>query len=229
MKSSTLTAVALTLLMLLLVLLAAFIFLFQGQLTLRDGLNEAELTIQNLEQQEATLRIEAAAAQATMTAAENLQATTAADSALLESQLVQSEQQTKLLETQLTETTASLESARATQDVYEGFGPLITIIEPQPKAAAIVGQPVELMIVASDPVGVKAITISIDRDLLDTPVTPQPTIIVNDTWVPSSAGTSIISVSAVNNNGVTSKSSMTSVQIAAPAPEPTSTPTPTAE
>jgi hypothetical protein len=227
MKSSTLTAVALTLLMLLLVLVAAFIFLFQGQLTLRDGFSEAELTIQSLEQQEAALRIEAAAAQATMTAAESLQATTAADSALLESQLVQSEQQTELLETQLTETTAALESVRATQDIYEGYGPLITIIEPQPGVAAIVGQSVDLKIVASDPVGVKAITISIDRELLDTPVTPQPNIIVNETWVPSSAGTSIISVSAVNNNGVTSKSSMTTVQIAAP--NPTTTPTPTAE
>ncbi len=226
MKPSTLTAMALTLLMLLLVMLASFVFLFQGQLALRDGLGAAEVTIQSLEQQEAHVRIEAAAAQATLTATENLQATTAADSALLESQLVQSEQQTDLLEGQLADVQDELDSARATQENLESRGPVVTIIQPESGSNAVVGQPVDLVIVASDPAGVKTVTISINRDLLDTPVTPQPGVVIAETWVPMAAGSSIISVSAVNNNGVTSKSSMAAVQVANPAPTPTNTPLP---
>lgn len=228
MKATTLTAIALTLLMLLLVLLAAFVFLFQGQLALRDGLSAAEDTIQSLEQEEARLRIEGAAAEATHAAAETMRATTEAGLAALESQLVQSAQQAELREAQLADVNRELEAASATQAFYETSGPLVTIIEPERQARARVGDPVNLLIVASDPVGVKAVIISVDQELLDTAVTPQPNVIVEQVWVPSSAGPAIISVSAVNNSGVTSKSRITTLLVSSATPEPSATPLPTA-
>lgn len=224
MKASTLTAVALTLFMLLLVFAAAFIFLFQGQLALRDNVVEAEATLESLQQNEARLRIEAAAAQETVTASEQLRATSAANEALLESQLVQSEQERDLLQTQLDDTTAELQSARATTEFYMESGPQITLIEPQATSQAVAGQPVPLLIVASDPAGVKTVTVSVGRELLDTPVTPQPSVIVAQEWVPERAGTAILSISAVNDNGVTSKTSITTILVS----EPTAVATPTA-
>lgn len=231
MKASSLTAIALTLFMLLLVFAAAFIFLFQGQLALRDNLVDAEATLESLQQNEARLRIEAAAAQETVTASELLRATSAANEALLESQLVQSEQQADLLETQLEDTTAELESALATTEFYAASGPQITLIEPQATAQAVAGQPLELLIVASDPAGVRTVTVSVGRELLDTPVTPQPSVVVQQEWVPERAGTAILSISAVNGNGVTSKTSISSILVSEPTatstPTPTTTPQPT--
>ncbi len=234
MKSTTLTALALTLLMFLLVLLAAFLFLFQGQLALRDSLSSSDQDNEALRQERAQLEIEQSASQATTTALQatvevlqSEQATVAAEREELRMQLVATDHKVATLEAQLEEVTQERDVAQGTKEAYESVGPFVEMIEPQQSTVATVGEPLTLVVVASDVVGVRSVNINIGNELLDVEVTPGQSVTVRRTWTPQSSGSASITVSAVNRNNITSQPEVVTIDVQNPAP--TSTPTPTLE
>jgi hypothetical protein len=227
MKSTTQSALVLTLFMFLLVLLAAFFFVFQGQLALRDNLADANQEVDALLQDQAKLELERSALAATSTQMHSVQATSAAENVELSTQLAEDDLTVTAMATRSLGLAQERDAAQATRDLYESTGPAVKIIELQPFNTATVGEQLAMVIVASDVVDVKSVTMSIDDKLIDLPpVSPEKNVAVRYTWVPESAGQTIITVSAVNSNNITSRSEQTTVQVQNPTP--TATPTSTA-
>jgi hypothetical protein len=226
MKPTTLTALALTLLMFLMVLLAAFVFVFQGQVSLRRSLAEEKQTVDAIKQEQATLKLNHSALQEEATRMYFERATAASESVELTEQLANSDEQLATLEVQSTLLSQARDEAVEERDLYKSLGPLVKIIEPQPFTEVNVGEELAILIVASDMVGVNAITISVNNQLLDTPpiTTADQVVTLEQKWVPESAGQKRITVRAVNNNNVTSRQSAESIVLVR-TPTPQSTPT----
>ena len=217
--------------MLLLVLLAAFFFVFQGQMNLRDNLADSTLENETLRQEQAQLEIEHSALQATSTAAQSVQTTTEAEREELRTELVATDRMVATLEAQADAIVQERDSAKATMAAYETVGPLVEIVNPQASTVATVGEDLTLVIVAGDLVGVRSVNISIGDRLLDSEVVPGQVVTVRESWTPTAAGQAIITVSAVNENGVTSHPEVVTVVVqeapatSTPVPSPTSPPT----
>ncbi|MFN2206274.1 MAG: hypothetical protein ACK2UT_10200 [Candidatus Promineifilaceae bacterium] len=224
MKSTTLAALALTLLMFLLVLLAAFVFVFQGQLALRDDLAGSQSEIETLRQDQAQLQLEQSSLQATATRLSAARATSDAESLSLTTQLAETDLTVTAQAAESAELLEDKESAQATRQFYEDTGPLVAIIEPRPSFNGIVGEEITLLIVASDAVGVRAINISINDELIDdVPLTPEKSVVVSQLWTPDAPGPAIITVTAVNEQGKTSQPAAITIQVQNPSPTATVT------
>ena len=106
----------------------------------------------------------------------------------------------------------------------------MTVVGPQADAVVTVGQPVELVIVASDHAGVDSILFNIGSDLQGGPVeNAGVTAIKRHTWTPTAEGPVTISITATNVNGITSEPFTIPFIVLATAtstPEPTLEPTP---
>ncbi len=228
MKSTTtLTALALTLLMFLLVLLAAFVFTFQRQISFRDELGRTEQGYEALQQEQAELELEHASLRATATIVSSLQATADVESIELRAELVEADRQVGTLAAQLEVGEQDLQASEATRSFYDASGPLVTIVEPQ-AGQAITGEEITLVFVASDVVGIRSVTISIDDQLFDVEVTPGQSVTVRQPWLPESTGPAIITVTAINNSNVTSQPAAMTVEVVNPPATSTPSPTPTA-
>ncbi len=230
MKSSATTAITLTLLMFLLVLAAAVFFLFQGQQHLKGDLQDGYDNVRNLEKQQAQIELSSSAAQATLDTLELSGTSTASENVGLTEQLANSDQLNATLEAQETHLSSDLENANATMESFESRAPLVTVVGPQADAIVTVGQPVELVIVASDHAGVDSILFNIGSDLLGGPVEDAGvTAIKRHTWTPTAEGPVIISITATNVNGITSEPytvALTVIAATTSTPEPTAEPTP---
>ncbi len=237
MKPTTLTALVLTLFMFLLVLLAAFFFVFQGQITLRDNLASTESEIESLQQEQAQLQLEHSSLQATSTKVDSAQATSAAESLSLTTQLAETDLTVTAQAARSLELSNEIDVVAATRQFYEETGPLVTIIDPQTSMPVNVGDEITFLIVASDPVGVRSINITINNLFEDVPMSPGQNVIARYPWTPEAPGPAIITVTAVNDNGITSQPAAITIQVqslsatstptSTPTPEPT--PEPTAE
>ena len=227
MKSSASTAIALTLLMFLLVLAAALFFLFQGQQSLKGDLQSANDNVRTLEKQQAEVELNNSAVQATMDTLAASGTSTAAENVGLTEQLVNSDQFNVTLEAKEGQLAADLENANTPVTNFETHGPLVTVADPQAEAIITVGQPVELVIVASDPAGVDSFLFNIGSESEGGPVEDAGvTVIKRHSWTPTDEGPITISISATNVNGITSEPYTTTLTVIAAA---TSTPVPTAE
>jgi hypothetical protein len=227
MKPTTLTALALTLLMFLMVLLAAFVFVFQGQISLRRDLAEQKQTIDTIKKEQATLELNHSALQEEATRMFFERATASSESVVLTEQLANSDEQLATVEAESELLSQARDQAVEERDFYQMMGPLVKIIDPQPFTEVNVGDEVTIVIIASDVVGVNAIIISIDDQLLDTPpITPDQVVTMEQTWVPESSGQKRITVRAVNNNNITSRQSAEAILLVR-TPTPQSTPTAT--
>jgi hypothetical protein len=225
MKPTTLTALALTLLMFLMVLLAAFVFVFQGQVTLRRNLAVEKQTVDEIKQEQATLKLNHSALQEEATRMYFERATAASDSVVLTEQLANTDEQLATLEAESALLSQARDEALEERDFYKSLGPLVKIIEPQPFTEVNVGEELTIVIVASDIVGVEAITISINNRLLDTPpIIADQVVTMDQKWIPESAGQKRITVRAVNNDNVTSRQSAESIVLVR-TPTPQNTPT----
>lgn len=221
-----------------LVSLAAFFFAYLGQVALRSRLAEADDAYSVLNTEHARVLLDQSALQDAATITFGAKMTAESESANLESQLVEAGLQATRLHTQaqaIQETRAAVEK---TKEAYESAGPLVTIVEPQPSAAIRVGDEVTLVIVASDLVGIKQVSITIGEDEFYTiPVSPEQTMPLLYPWTPKQARAERITVQAVNHSDVTGRPvdvlidvqglPATSTPTATPTPTPTATPTPT--
>jgi hypothetical protein len=224
MKPTTLTALALTLLMFLLVLLSAFLFVFQGQLSLRNELAKERQKVDTLEQEQATLKLNQSTLQEEATRMFHERATAASESVVLTEQLANTDRQLATVEAEADSLLQARDQAIEDREFYESIGPLVKIITPEPFTEANLGEEVTIGIVASDLVGVNSIIISIDDQLLESPpFTPDQVVTMQQAWTPENGGQKRITVRAVNNNNVTSRQSAELI-ILVRTPTPTSTP-----
>lgn len=232
MKSSAPTAIALTLLMFLLVSAAALFFLFQGQQSLKGDLQEANESVRELEKQQAQIELNNSAAQATMDTLALSATKTAAENVDLTGQLANSDQLQATLDVQDEQLRSDLNSANATVTFYETSPPIVKVVGPQEDAIVTIGQPVELVIVATDHADVASILFNIGEELLGGPVeNPDVTAIERYTWRPDVVGPVTISITATNMNGITSEPTTINLTVIAEStstPEPTVQPTPEA-
>lgn len=231
MKSSAFIAISLALIMLLLVFSAAIFFLFQGRQELEGALQSSNEEIRTLGQQQAVLELEKSAAQSTVESLEVLQATASLENMDLNEQLVNTDQIRATLEVKSAQLTSDLENANETIDAYKSQAPIVNVVEPQAGATFTVGQPVNLVIVASDIAGIKAVDFSIGTELLGGPVEGvQQSVTVREVWVPQTEGSFTLAVTAVNNNGILNEpfsTDFTVIPVATSTPEPSATPEPT--
>jgi hypothetical protein len=232
MKSSAFIAISLALIMLLLVLSATIFFLFQERQDLDEELQSSSENNRTLGQQQAQLELDKSAAQSTVESLKVLQATTSFENMDLNEQLVNTDQLQATLEVQGAQLASDLDSANATINAYRSQAPIVNVVEPQAGASITVGQPVNLVIVASDSVGIKAVDFSIAAELFGGPVEEvQQSVTFRELWVPQSEGSFTLAVTAVNNNGILSESfstDFTVIPAATSTPEPSATPEPTA-
>jgi hypothetical protein len=225
MKPTTLTALALTLLMFLMVLLAAFVFVFQGQVSLRRSLTEEKQTVDAIKQEQAALELNHSALQEDATRMFYERATAASENVVLTEQLANTDEQLATLEAESTLLSQSRDEVEEERDFYKLSGPLVKIIEPQSLTGVNLGEELAIVIIASDVVGVEAITISINNQLLDTPpIISDQVVTLEQKWIPESAGQKRITVRAVNKDNVTSRQSA-EVIVLVRTPTPQSTPT----
>jgi hypothetical protein len=221
--------------MFLLVLAAAVFFLFQGQRTLKGDLQNANDNVRTLEKQQAEIELNNSAAQATLDTLEASGTHTAVENVGLTEQLANSDQHKATLEAKEVQLTSDLDNANATVETFESEAPLVTVVEPQADAIVTVGQPVELVIIASDHAGVDSVLFNIGSDLQGGPVEDAGvSVIKRFTWTPADEGPVTISITATNVNGITSEPftiTLTVLASATSTPEPTieSTPEPTPE
>lgn len=207
MKATAPTAIALTLLMFVIVLAATVYFLFQGQQTLKSNLENADNEIRTLQQQQAESELNNAAAQSTYEVLEASGTAAAAENAQLADELVELDQVSLTRDAKESQLSLDQENANATIQSFESLGPLITLVEPDPDRELIAGQPVELVIVASDHVGVNNIDFTIGNEpiLQGGPVEDgQLTAVKRQAWTPESEGLIEVRITATNVNGIKS-------------------------
>ena len=192
MKSSRLIGLSLTLLMLLLVLSAGFAFLFQGRQTLSKQNEELETSLNQVEQE---LGVTYNSLEESIQAVETVQAT----NLLLEEDLVESQQEVD----QLMENVAilELENGVVAQEIsdYLGNPPSIEILTPDLNESYPLDEPLDYSFVVADGVGVTAVIVSIDGELVEDYSLPGPPIAhIEGVWTPDTVGSVILGIQASN-------------------------------
>jgi hypothetical protein len=230
MKSSAPSAIALTLFMFFLVILAAFFFLLNGYVRQQGAEQEQQIlsaqstaTEQALQYHE--LELTMSAVEGTRSALEAVQATSAAELVAVGSQLTNSDQTATAVASQSGDIAATQESLEATATFYENSLPSVVIVEPQDGSEIVRGEPLTLVIVASDPAGVRSINVNVGAELLESPAFEEgPSVVIRPVWEPQDEGDFAVTVTAINNLDVIGPNDQITVRVIAP---PTETPAPT--
>lgn len=212
MRSFGVSALILTLVALFLVLAAGFVFLFQAEVRLRDQVRATVAEADTLRQTQAETELRLGSAEATRDASAVALATAEAAGVVLEGQLVDSQQQVETLTGQVDELSTELDEVKADlvelQNEQKSTPPQAWIINPAADAVLPVGQPVSILIAASDANGLTTVTLEVDGDELSTYTVDGQTFFWRSaTWTAPTAGEGehTISVAATNTNGVSSQ------------------------
>jgi hypothetical protein len=214
--------------MFVLVLAAAVFFLFQGQQSLQEELQSANDQVRSAEKQQADIELLNSAVQSTLEALEVKGTVSAAGNIELSEQLTNSNQLNLTREAKEVQLATDLDNANSTVEFFDSQGSLITIVAPEVDEELIAGQPVELVIVATDHMGVRSIDFNIDNSplLLGGPVEDAGlTAVKRHSWTPTGEGQVEIHITVTNVNGISSEQTVI-LTVIAPA---TNTPTPTVE
>ncbi len=217
MRSTAGIAISLILFMLLLVTGAAIFFLFQNQIALQGDVTSAEMELQALDATKTAVQLDLTSANATRTAQEMMLATAEAENIQLNNELVQSDMQMATLEAETTRLTEELQVLET--------GPIINVLSPRNGVTVQSGQEVNILISASDAVGVATLQVSIDGDVIAETTSTTTSATLAETWIPEEPGTFQLVVEATNSEGISAEPVLVSVRVPAP---PTPTPTPDA-
>ncbi|MCP4361701.1 MAG: hypothetical protein GY796_27125 [Chloroflexi bacterium] len=209
MKLTGYIAIILTLIALLLLLVAAFVFLYDGRQTLEGQRDDLTTQAADLQGQLDVVNPAFQAAVATRTMVEGDLATAVNDTVLLEEQLVGSQQEVDGLTSQVEGLTGDLAAASATQTALEAAltavneqPPQVEIIQPETNMAVPLAESVEIVFVATDPVGIAAVNLTADGETIKTYTPGDATLFTaSETWTPESEGRVEIGVVAINSNG----------------------------
>lgn len=219
MKATSLTAISLALIMLLLVMVAAFVFLFQGRTQLVEQRNDLATREAELAGVVSETQADLAVTLSTRTALEAVAATAEADNVLLEGQLVESQQELDALAKQLDEVSQTISALEAEKEQVLSQPPQIAVLAPPNGASFVVNTPLDVVVVASDAVGITAVNININEAAWQTyDVDDLPLFTVTEIFTPTATGEYEIQTMAVNVNGRSSNVATTSFTVtAAPA------------
>jgi hypothetical protein len=208
MKSSTFTGILLTFVMLLVVAAAAFFFLFTRQQRLVEQTATLTAVSDTQRQDLAETGLALNAAESTREATAAALATAQANEIALEGELVQSDEETAVLQSQndeltgqLADATDSLAALEIEIETMKGQFPFVKIVTPVENDILPPGEPVDLLVVAYDPVGVTAVNLTLDGKTTDLDGNDEPFFVYQQSWQPTGTGEHTISVMAINTAG----------------------------
>ena len=220
MKSSTFTGILLTFVMLLVVAVAAFIFLFTRQQQLVKETATLTAVSDDLRQELAETGLALTAAESTREATIAALATAQDNEIMLEGELVQSDEETAVLQSerdelagQLADATASLAALEIENETMKGQFPFVKIVTPVDGDVLPPGEPVDLLVVAYDPLGVTAVNLTLDGQTTDLDGNDEPFFVHQQNWRPTGSGEHTISVMAINTAGDAADSQEISFQL----------------
>lgn len=215
MKTTSLTGIALTLVMLLLVLIAAFVFLFQGRQQVveqRDGL---ETKTADLQQDLAQTELDLAAAEATRAVTADALATAESSTVLLDGELVRSQQEVDALTEQLDAASQTITTLQSQQEAVLAQPPEVAILSPTSGRLLTLGEPVNIVLVATDPKGITSVNLAINEEPVESYLPGNETLFTAvSPWEPAEANEYVIQLTAVNSEGISSRSAMVTVTVA---------------
>ncbi|HFE67336.1 MAG TPA: hypothetical protein ENJ93_08740 [Chloroflexi bacterium] len=220
MKSTSQTAIILALIMLLLVMAAAFVFVFQGRNQLVNQRNELSTRAAVLEESFSQTQADLNHSLSTRAALEAAAATAEADNVLLEGQLVESQQELDGLTAQLDEVSQTISALEAEKEQVLSQPPQIAVLAPANGSAFVVDTPVEIVVAASDALGITAVNININEAAWQTyDVADLPLFTVTEIFTPTAVGNYEIQTMAVNVNGRSSSVATASFTVEEPPAE----------
>ena len=211
MKSSPSMTTVLILIMLLMVVAAGFVFLFQAELRFRDHLRNLTAENESLVANQANLELEMSGAVATRDALAAELAAAEGDTRLLEGQLVESQQTVDELTGQVATLTAEVDGL--TTDLAELEGeeqsrpPVARIITPADEDTLPISRPVEIVLVASDAIGLASLTLDVNGRRFTTYTLDGEKLYARTlSWqAPATEGEAVLTVTATNLNNVRSE------------------------
>ncbi len=220
MKSTSQTAIILALIMLLLAMAAAFVFVFQGRSRLVNQRDELATRAAVLEESFSQTQADLNSSLSTRAALEAAAATAEADNVLLEGQLVESQQEVDGLTAQLDEVSQTISTLEAEKEQVLSQPPQIAVLAPANGSAFVVDTPVEIVVAASDALGITAVNVNINEAAWQTyDVADLPLFTVTEIFTPTAAGDYEIQTMAVNVNGRSSSVATASFTVEEPPAE----------
>lgn len=215
MKTTSLTGIALTLLMLLLVLTAAFVFLFQGRQQVIEQRDRLETKTADLQQDLSQTELDLAAAEATRTVTADALATAESNAVLLDGELVRSQQEVDALTEQLDAASQTITTLQNEQEAVLAQPPEVAILSPTSGRILTLGEPVNIVFVATDPKGVSAVNLAINEEPFETYLPGNETLFTAvSPWEPTEANEYVIQLTAVNSEGISSRNATVTVTVA---------------
>lgn len=215
MKTTSLTGLVLTLLMLLLVLIAAFVFLFQGRQTVIEQRDNLETETADLQQNLAQTELNLAAAESTRAYTADALATAESNALLLDGELVRSQQDVDALTDQLDAASQTITTLQDEQEAALAKPPEVAILSPTNGRLLAQGEPVNIVMVATDPKGVTSVNLAINEEPFDTYLLENETLFTAVApWEPAEPNEYVIQLTAVNSEGISSRSATITVTVA---------------
>ncbi|MFZ1397035.1 MAG: Ig-like domain-containing protein [Candidatus Promineifilaceae bacterium] len=215
MKTTSLTGLVLTLLMLLLVLIAAFIFLFQGRQTVIEQRDNLETETADLQQDLAQTGLNLAAAESTRAVTADALATAESNALLLDGELVRSQQEVDALTEQLDAASQTITTLQNEQEAVLSQPPEVAILSPANGRLLPQGEPVNIVMVATDPKGVASVNLAINEEPFDTYLLENETLFTAVApWQPTEPNEYVIELTAVNSEGISSRTATITVTVA---------------
>jgi hypothetical protein len=208
MKTSTFTGILLTFVMLLVAAVAAFFFLFSRQQRLVEQTATLTAVSDDLRQDLAETGLALTAAESTREATATALATAQANEIVLEGELVQSDEETAVLQSQndelagqLADATDSLAALEIEIETMKGQFPFVKIVTPVENDILPPDTPVDVLVVVYDPAGVTAVNLTLDGKTTDLDGGDEPFFVHQQSWQLTGTGEHTISVMAVNTAG----------------------------
>ncbi|WP_420641671.1 Ig-like domain-containing protein [Candidatus Leptofilum sp.] len=215
MKKTSLTGLVLTLLMLLLVLIAAFVFLFQGRQTVIEQRNNLESKTADLQQDVAQTELDLAAAEATRAFTADALATAESNALLLDGELVSSQQEVDALTEQLDAASQTITTLQDEQEAVLAQPPEVAILSPANGRLLSQGESVNIVLVATDTKGISSVNLAINEEPFETYLPNNETLFTAVApWEPAVPNEYVIRLTAVNGEGITSRSATVTVTVA---------------
>ncbi|MBK8903154.1 MAG: hypothetical protein IPM53_18350 [Anaerolineaceae bacterium] len=215
MKTTSQTGLLLTLFMLLLVLLAAFVFLFQGRQAVVEQRDALETETADLQQDLAQTELDLAAAEATRALTVDALATAESNAVLLDGELVRSQQEVDALTEQLDAASQTITTLEDQQEAVLAQPPEVAILSPVSGRLLSLGESVNIVLVATDPKGVTSVNLAINEEPVETYLPGNETLFTAVApWEPAEPNEYVIKLTAVNSEGITSRTATVTVTVA---------------
>lgn len=215
MKTTSLSGLVLTLLMLLLVLFAAFFFLFNGRQAVIEQRDSLETKTADLQQDLAQTELDLAAAEATRVITVDALATAESNALLLDGELVRSQQEVDALTEQLDSASQTITALQTQQEAALAQPPEVAILAPVNGRILPQGEPINIVLVATDPKGVSTVNLAVNSDPLETYSPGNETLFTAvSPWEPAEANEYVIQLTAVNSEGISSRTATITVTVA---------------